>query len=272
LKVFNFKFSRSVQCLIVVVIMAMAGSAHAAAWQWIDGVRVQNRMKEGSGLWLIDVRSASGYQASHIEGSVNIPADALTNKKFGAKKMLVLVDDSLGQRFARQAADMLVKKGQERVSVLEGGISGWKTEGLPLVETKAGVRGVTADELKWALHEAVSLKIYDLRDEKEVKRGTISGSQAIAGKSVSERIEKLRSIIGGEKKKDLASRMKKQQPVLVVFAVSEDAEGHMRKIQQGIKGDIRYLIGGYEATVAGKLRHQKKSGSCPTCPGTKKTQ
>lgn len=262
----------NIRILAVAAVLALAGPAQAASWQWIDGSRVQGRMKDGSALWLIDVRSASAYQSSHIEGSVNIPAAALANKRFGAKKMLVLVDDSLGQRYARQAADMLVRKGQERVAVLEGGIAGWTREGLPLVEVKPGVRGVTADELKWALDQAVSLKIYDVRDEKEIKRGAIPGSQAIAGGSVAERIEKLRSIIGDGKKKDLAARMKKQQPVVVVFAVSEDAEGHVRKIRQESKGDIRYLIGGYEATVSGKLRQQMKSGSCPTCPGTKKTK
>ncbi len=267
MKISNFKFKISnFQLLSVAACMLFAGVANAAAWQWIDGPRVQDKLKEGSGLWLIDVRSGAVYESSHIEGSVNIPADMIAHKKFPTQKTLILVDDALGQRSAREAADALVKNGQERVSVLEGGIPAWKIDGLPLVESKTSVRGVTADELKWALAKSVPLKLYDLRDAKDRERDRLQNSESVDGNTVAERVEKLKIALSQAEKKDLASRMKKPQPVVLVFSAADDAEAYTRKVLQGTKDDIRYLIGGYEATVSDKLRKQQTTGDCPTCP------
>ncbi len=252
----------------LVVLFLCTGTAHAAAWQWIDGPRVQSKLKEGSGLWLIDVRNAAAYEAIHIEGSVNIPLDVLMHKKFPAQKTLILVDDALGQKSAREAADALAKRGQEQVSVLEGGIPAWRIEGLPLVESTTSVQGVTADELKWALAQLVPFKLYDLRNAGEREREQLQGSESVEGKTIVERVEKLKTMLAGnEKKKDLATRIKKPQPIVLVFSASDDAEGFTRKVLQGTRRDIRYLIGGYEAMISEKLRGQQTSGACPTCPG-----
>jgi len=238
------------------------------AWQWIDGPRVQSKVSEGSGLWLIDVRSAAAYEAVHIEGSVNIPSDVLMHKKFPARKTLILVDDSLGQKSAREAADVLVKKGHERVSVLEGGIAAWKIDGLPMVETKEREHGVTSGELKWAMANSVPMKIYDLRDAKIQRQGAVRNSEAVPGKTLDERVEKLKNIPANEgKKKDLAARIKRPQPVVLIFAASDDAAGYTKTMAQGAKGDVRYLIGGYEAMISEKIRSQQTAGACPTCPG-----
>lgn len=259
---------QSSKFIVILMLLCSATSVEAASWQWIDGQRVQNKIKEGSGLWLIDVRSAAAFEAAHIEGSVNISADALAHKKFPPQKTLILADDALGQRSARVAAEALVKQGHEQVFVLEGGISLWKIEGLPLVEHKTSVRGVTADDLKWALAQSVSMKLYDLRDAKEKKQGAIQKSESVGGKTSAERIEKLRKILSGDKKKkELAAKMIKPQPVVLVFSASEDAERNVEKVLQGMNMDVRYLIGGYEAMVSEKLRGQQSVGACPTCPG-----
>lgn len=253
---------------IILTLLCWATVSEAASWQWIDGPRVQSKVNEGSGLWLIDVRSTAAYEAVHIEGSVNIPGEALAHKRFPAQKTLILVDDVLGQQAARAAADGLVKKGHERVSVLEGGIPAWKIEGLPLVESKEQVRGVTAAELKWALANSVPMKLYDLRDAQQQKREPGRHGESVSGRTVTERVEKLRTMLtGSEKKKDLAARIRKPQPVVLIFAAADDAESYTRAVLQSTKGDVRYLIGGYEATISEKLRKQQTTGSCPTCPG-----
>lgn len=252
------------------LLLVFAGAAHAGTWQWIDGQRVMNYVTEGSGLWLIDVRNAAAYEAGHIEGAVSIPQDMLMHKKFPAQKMLVLVDDSLGQQTARQAADALVEKGQERVFVLEGGLAAWRIEGLPTVWTKEREHGVTADELKWALGHSVPMKIYDLRDTTAQQQGTVQNSESVIGKTLDERVEDLRRILSSGSKKDLAEKLKKSQPIVLIFAAADHAEEHTRKLLQGAQGDVRYLIGGYEATISEKLRKQQTTGSCPTCPGSVK--
>lgn len=256
--------------ILVLLLLKWAPASAAPSWQWIDGQRVQNQITEGSSLWLIDVRSAAVYESGHIEGSVNIPAVALAHKKFGAQKTIILVDDSLGQKTAREAADTLIKNGHERVSVLEGGIVAWKTEALPLVERNPAVRGVTAAELKWALANSVPIKLFDLRDGKAQKLGALQNSETISAKTLDERVEKLKKILANDgKKKDLAARMQKMKPVVLVFAARDDAEAYTKKVLQAAKGDVRYLIGGYEALISDKLRKQQTSGICPTCPAGK---
>jgi rhodanese-related sulfurtransferase len=228
---------------------------------------VQSRLKEGSGLWLIDVRSAAAYEAVHIEGSVNIPAEALMHKKFPVQKTLILADDALGQKTAREAADALAKKGHERVYILESGITAWKAEGLPVVETTLSDRGVTAGDLKWAIAKSIRMKIYDLRDPEDRERGSIQNSEAVLGKNVGGRIEKLKGMLPSEEKKNLATRIKRAQPIVLIFPASEDGAMHTRKLLQNTKVDIRYLIGGYEAMIFDADQALKKIGSCPTCPG-----
>lgn len=254
--------------LVVAVLLCYTEIVHAAGWQWIDGAQVQTRMKEGSSLWLIDVRGGAAYDMVHIEGSVNIASEALAHKKFPLQKTLILVDDSLGQKAARAAADALLKKGHERVFVLDGGIVAWKIEGRPVAEGRVVVRGVNAGDFKWALAQPVPMKVYDLRDAKEQKLGAIRNAEAVAGKTVAERVEKLKTMLKtGDRSKDLASRMKKPQSVVLVFPASADAEGFTRKVLLTAKADIRYLIGGYEATVSDQTRGIKTAGACPTCPG-----
>ena len=262
----NIKIISS-SCLFLALYLLFAIPVQAASWQWIDGPRVQGKVKEGSGLWLIDVRSSAAYEGVHIEGSVNIPATELLHKKFPVHKTLILVDDALGQKTAREAGDILVKHGRENVYILEGGITGWKTEGLPVVETASQDRGVTAADLKWAIAGSVPMKIYDLRDPQDIKRGPVQGSEAVVGKSVSERIEKLKGMFPREEKRNLAARIKPSQPVVLIFSASEDGAMQTQKLLRNTKTDLRYLIGGYEAMTSDVDRAVKTIGSCPTCPG-----
>ncbi len=259
----------NLQCLSVALCLTTAGTSHAGAWQWIDGSRVQNMLREGSGLWFIDVRNSRAYESLHIEGSVNIPAESLVHKQFPASKMIVLVDDSLGQKQAREGADALAQKGHEKVYVLEGGIASWKLDGRQIVENASVVRGVTVLELKWAIEHAVPLRIFDMRSAEEMKKGVIESHaySVVQGNTVQERIEALKNILKKDEGKDLFSRLKKPQPAVIVFSASEDAETHTRLVLRDAAGDVQYLIGGYEAFISDTIRGVQVTGTCPTCPG-----
>ncbi len=250
---------------IVILMPVFALSSDKGSWQWIDSARLQNMLKEGSSLWLIDIRDQYNFASGHIEGAINIPADSLKARSFPQNRMLVLADDSLGLRAARETADALAAKGCEKVYLLEGGIGTWRLEGYPYVETSSGGRGVTAGELKWALANNVSLKIYDMREEAEREKGKIQTAEPVQGKSMDERIEGLKSIMKSRTSKDLASRLKKIEPLILVFSASDDVAAQLRKIQAGAKDDIRYLIGGYESFEENRYKHVKMLGACPTC-------
>lgn len=251
--------------ICIILSLSISAIASAASWQWINAAQVQGKMRETRSLWLIDVRNEFAYADCHIEGAVNIPAGMLAHKKFPQKKMLVLLDGALGQKTAREAADALTKNGHERIFILEGGVVDWKMNGFQVVETRITPRGVNPEELKWALEKSVPLKLYDMRDAKEQKAGMLKNSEAIAGETIQERVEKLKSMLPAkEKSKNLSEKIQKSEPVVIVFSAKSDAESLMQKLMLYTNADIRYLIGGYESMDP--KRAPQTMGTCPTCP------
>ena len=254
-------------CLLLVSSPAFSGER---GWEWIKPDRVYNLLLEGSGMWLVDVRNSSQFEQSHIEGAVNISVLNLKYRNYPKGKLFVLGGGSPGQREAREAADVLVEKGYMNVYVLEGGITGWRLEELPMVSSgEYKAMGVTARELDWALKNNVPLKVFDLRGETENEQGAVPGSQSISGGNSNERLDSLRGIL--EKEPSQAKRLAGLETVVLVFSASEDAERFTEKVSFGLKKDVRYLLGGYEAYAAlGRtgIRKVSKSGDGQTCPQT----
>lgn len=90
---------------------------------------------ETPGAQILDVRSAEEYDRSHIDGATNINADSgnfIFEVKNQLKKDKPVYVYCRGGRRSREAADRLVKEGYEVVN-LDGGLNGWKSEGLPVV-------------------------------------------------------------------------------------------------------------------------------------------
>ena len=87
---------------------------------------------------LVDVRPKSEFDLGAIAGSVNIPFEELDNRKDELLKQqespLVLIC-KMG-RNAALAGEKLQKHGYKNTHVLQGGISTWQQEGLPLVKVK----------------------------------------------------------------------------------------------------------------------------------------
>lgn len=221
---------------------------------------MQSILKEGSGLWLIDVRGSNAYDTEHIEGSVNVPVNYLQYKKFPLNKWLVLVDDSLGLKSAKEAAEMLVKNGYESVYILEGGLTLWRFEGYPVVGQRALIRGVSADELKWAIQNEIPLTIYDMRGRQGPEKDKIQNSEPVSGNSINERVEKLKELLHNEENKDISNKLKKPRTIVLLLSGHEDAAGLIEKTLYDTKDDIGYLIGGYEAFMSGKDKQVKVPG------------
>ncbi len=87
---------------------------------------------------VVDVRSPSDFNNGHIHGSINIShsqfagrISELENKR----EKLLIVADQMGQH-AGAVGKLLSKQGFQ-VRRLNGGISGWRQDSLPLVTGKA---------------------------------------------------------------------------------------------------------------------------------------
>lgn len=257
----------------------------AMGWKLISPEKVYSLIKEGSGLWLVDVRGELSFGEEHIEGSINIPVSSLEGKQFPKNKMIVIVDDSLGQRYAREAAGKIADKGYQKVYILDRGAAGWKMEGYPVVGQMGIVplsKAVAKEELKWAIDSGIPIKIYDMRDPGAVKAGSISKAMTVEGSDLAVRIDNLKKQLkkppplgpplakGGNRGGDLSKRLEGPPTVVLVFSANDDAQSLADRAAFGAYGDVRYLQGGYETWMSKVEDRKMISQGCPSCPKSQK--
>ena len=105
----------------------------------IQSKQVQQDLKSGKRVALIDVRTPVEHAEMHIAGSVLMPLDrldpaAVKSASDGAENCVLICH---GGKRAEQAFQKLQAAGCENLSILEGGVSAWESAGLPL-ERSAG--------------------------------------------------------------------------------------------------------------------------------------
>jgi len=87
---------------------------------------------------LVDVRHASNFEASHIEGAMNVSVAELRTKAFLRAKPLVLIGSGRAERELYSACTTLKGSGFREVKVLRGGVPAWLAYGQPLVGREEG--------------------------------------------------------------------------------------------------------------------------------------
>ncbi|GCE10008.1 rhodanese-like domain-containing protein [Dictyobacter aurantiacus] len=104
----------------------------------IDVHELEELLKAGREIKIIDVRTPAEYQSMHIPGSYNVPLDRLPEHKTELANALqapvVLVCRS-GAR-AEQAARVFDTTSLEQFHVLQGGISAWQQARRPVNQGK----------------------------------------------------------------------------------------------------------------------------------------
>jgi thioredoxin 1 len=82
---------------------------------------------------LIDVREPMEYKKNRIKDAVNLPSSGNLERAADTinRKLPVFVYCTTGYR-SKRAAQMLAEKGFLNVVNLDGGITAWKKEGLPV--------------------------------------------------------------------------------------------------------------------------------------------
>lgn len=85
---------------------------------------------------LIDIRDAAEFRSGHITGSENIPVSQIGSHIEQLKTDLsrpIVIICNLGQS-AGTVGQQMIAAGLTEVYKLEGGISNWKSQSLPLVK------------------------------------------------------------------------------------------------------------------------------------------
>lgn len=97
----------------------------------IDAATLDQWLRDGTDLLVLDVRSPAEFEGMHIPGAYNVPLDTLgehaTEIQRHVEDPVVLVCRS-GMR-ASQAEQRLAAAGMGNVRVLEGGIVAWERTG-----------------------------------------------------------------------------------------------------------------------------------------------
>lgn len=256
--------------LILVMFIAVPGMVSAAEWKMITPLQVHDLIFEGSRLWLIDVRPSSMFEESHIEGAVNIPAVFLVNKRFPKQRVLVLIDNSIGQQEAKRTAEILANQGQEGVYVLENGLRGWIEAGYTMAgKSKVSVAKVTPSELTYALDNFLSVQVIDLRDADEARTYPLETGSPADGRDLEEKLARLAENLKGVPLQPLMAGAADKATTILVFPAEINPQAFFVKYLQGIRADIRVMDG---ASLIPPEARKKMTVSnmegCPTCPGT----
>src|SRR6058998_1987025 len=153
---------------------------------------------------LIDVREAGEYNSSHIPGASLIARRQLEFQLPQAvpfKGTPIVVCDDDGRR-ARLAAATLERMGYRQVSVLDGGINRWVTDGLETewgmnvpskdfgekVEVVHHVPEIECKDLAARIQKGEKVVILDSRTPEEFRRFCIPGGRSVPGGELSLRI------------------------------------------------------------------------------------
>lgn len=92
-------------------------------------------INQGKSL-ILDVRSAEEFAKGHLQNAKHIPLPELSTRLKEIEKSktsTVITVCEQGTR-ASSAASLLTKAGFEQVFILDGGVSAWKSQGLPTVK------------------------------------------------------------------------------------------------------------------------------------------
>ena len=154
-------------------------------------------LASSSSFALIDVREAGEYNSSHIPGASPIPRRQLEllmphAVPFTGTRVVLCDDDG---RRARLAAATLERLGYRRVSVLDGGINRWVTDGFATewgtnvpskdfgekVEVVHHVPEIEAKELAERMRKGEKFVILDTRTPEEFRRFCIPGGRSVPG-------------------------------------------------------------------------------------------
>src|ERR671915_119476 len=165
---------------------------------------LKSLLESNSQFALIDVREPGEYNSAHIPGSSLIPRRQLEFDLAYAipfKGTQVVVCDDDGRR-GRLAGQTLERIGYTQVSILEGGINRWTTQGYPnewgvdvlskdfgeKMEVVNHVPEIDAVELRQRIERGEKLVILDTRPPEEYRRFCIPGGRSVPGGELALRI------------------------------------------------------------------------------------
>jgi len=101
----------------------------------IEPQELDARLGSDRAPMVVDVRSPTEYSSGHVPGAVNMPAPTVTRHLDELRRAPELVLYCNDRRFTAVAEQLLTKAKVTGFVHLEGGLSAWRDQGLPLEST-----------------------------------------------------------------------------------------------------------------------------------------
>jgi rhodanese-related sulfurtransferase len=129
------RFIRHAPLLLILLVFVTAGCAEAERGV-IQPAELEQTLSAADAPLLLDVRTPEEFASGHIEGALLVPVAELPDEldQLGAyKDRGVVVYCESGGR-ANKALDVLEEAGFHNLTILEGSMSRWREEGLPVAK------------------------------------------------------------------------------------------------------------------------------------------
>ena len=174
---------------------------------YVDTPTLVRILRDGDEYALLDVRERGRYATGHPLAAINLPLSRLELNilRYVPRKSsrVILCDD--GEGLAQRATDTLIAGGYTDVSVLEGGVTAWRSAGQEVfrghyavtyafglfIEQHYGTPSISADELKTKLDNNEPLVLVDARPIGEVGAATIPGARSVPFSELAYRVRDL---------------------------------------------------------------------------------
>ena len=173
----------------------------------VTPAQVRNYLLLKTEIALIDVREEDPYAQSHPLFACNLPLGRIETDAYRRiprrDTLLVIYDNSEG--LALRSANTLKRMGYTRITLLEGGLSGWAASGAELfrdvnvpskafgewVETFKRTPSLPASEVKALLDQKADVVVLDARRFDEYQTMSIPGAISVPGAELALRVRSI---------------------------------------------------------------------------------
>ncbi len=141
----------------------------------ITATGLQNLLKEGEALAIIDIRGRSDFAAGHIPNAMNIHAPVIKYKQLPPMGKVIVCGDGISVEAAIEAARALNQKAGINAEILEGGFPSWVALKFPSTQ-KVGIarqmfRYITYEKLREAAKQNRGMVLVDMRKSEGLEKG-----------------------------------------------------------------------------------------------------
>lgn len=147
----------------------------------VSPLTLQEKIKNGEKLKIIDLRNFEQYSTEHILDSINVPFEELTSREINTEEEIILFTEPSSNQEAvlSESINALKEKGATNITILDSDIEQWKTFGGQTVTygdptkfyDQSKVSYISQDELKSKLDGNEPLLIIDVREKEKFESG-----------------------------------------------------------------------------------------------------